>query len=303
MDFKIEKTLAEEFAGFLEEARQYGQAWVTFSAPENKISDNHWQAFTKKLDAFENAEINFPFTRATAINDLLPEIYKIIDQTPEQMQQSVNYYELKTQLADLGYNAPEVADQLREIVSQNDFDHAIVHTRQDSVKFEIEMERNSKGDFELLFNNALLDMGEEVYSHYFKPDVSADEAINFLRNEEKFHWPPDDEPNLDGPLDDDYIYELNYKLQNQNTMNTQNLNYLQKQLLNLGFGEGMNTDLEKHVEAKTPEFTLATTQEYNKQQVDYILHYKFSEKDDRQLFQPVRRFAPGQGHAANLLPQ
>ncbi|MDB5117699.1 MAG: hypothetical protein JWQ79_3191 [Mucilaginibacter sp.] len=200
------------------------------------------------------------------------------------MNQAVNFYELKTQLADLGYSAPEVADQLREIASQGDFDHAIVHIRRDGVKFEIEMERNQKGDFELLFNNALLDMGEEVYSHYFKPDISADDAINFLRNEEKFHWQPDDEPNLDGLLDDDYIYELNYKLQNRNTMNTQNLSYLQKQLLNLGFGENLNADLEKQLNSKALEFTLNTTQEYNKQNVDYTLHYKAGDKDEMYFF-------------------
>ncbi|GAB3917039.1 hypothetical protein [Mucilaginibacter boryungensis] len=57
-------------------------------------------------------------------------------------------------------------------------------------------------------------------------------------------------------------------------MNTQNLSYLQKQLLNLGFGEAMNTELEKNIAANKPEFTLNTTQEYNKQNVDYTLHYK-----------------------------
>jgi hypothetical protein len=200
------------------------------------------------------------------------------------MEQAVNFYELKTQLADLGYNAPEVTDQLREIISQNDFDHAIIHTRQDGVKFEIEVERNTKGDFELLFNNALLDMGEEVYSHYFNPDVSADAIIDFFRNGDRLHYSPDDEPNLDGPLDDDHIYELNYKLQNRKTMNDQNLSYLQKQLLNLGFGEGMNAELEKQIQSKTPEFTLNSTNEYNKQQVDYSLHYKAGEQNDMYFF-------------------
>lgn len=67
-------------------------------------------------------------------------------------------------------------------------------------------------------------------------------------------------------------------------MNDQNLSYLQKQLLNLGFGEKMNAELEKQITAKTPEFTLGTTQEYNKQNVDYTLHYKAGEKDEMYFF-------------------
>lgn len=67
-------------------------------------------------------------------------------------------------------------------------------------------------------------------------------------------------------------------------MNTQNLNYLQKQLLNLGFGEGMNKELEKQVTAQSKEFTLGTTQEYNKQPVNYQLHYKAGEKDSMYFF-------------------
>src|SRR5665213_398316 len=75
----------------------------------------------------------------------------------------------------------------------------------------------------------------------------------------------------------------NYSL-NTNTMNTQNLSYLQKQLLNLGFGEKMNAELEQQIAAKTPEFTLQTTQEYNKQKVGYTLHYRAGDKDDMYFF-------------------
>jgi len=60
-------------------------------------------------------------------------------------------------------------------------------------------------------------------------------------------------------------------------MNTENLSYLQKQLLNLGFGEGMNQELEKKIESKVPEFKLNSTNEYNKQNVDYQLYFKAGE--------------------------
>lgn len=75
----------------------------------------------------------------------------------------------------------------------------------------------------------------------------------------------------------------NYSL-NENHMNTQNLAYLQKQLLNLGFGEGMNQDLEKQIEAKTPEFTLNSTNEYNQQKMDYTLHLKAGSEQKMYFF-------------------
>jgi hypothetical protein len=67
-------------------------------------------------------------------------------------------------------------------------------------------------------------------------------------------------------------------------MNTENLNYLQKQLLNLGFGDKMNADLEKQIKDKKTEFTLDTTQEYNKQHVDYKLHYKAGDNNEMYFF-------------------
>jgi hypothetical protein len=71
---------------------------------------------------------------------------------------------------------------------------------------------------------------------------------------------------------------------NINIMNNENLSYLQKQLLNLGFGEKMNEALEKEIQSKTPEFTLNSTNDYNKQNVDYTLHFKAGEKDEMYFF-------------------
>lgn len=65
-------------------------------------------------------------------------------------------------------------------------------------------------------------------------------------------------------------------------MNTENLSYLQKQLLNMGFGEKLNEELEKNIKSGKKEFTLNTDQEYNRQAVDYLLHYKAG--DDRVFF-------------------
>lgn len=75
----------------------------------------------------------------------------------------------------------------------------------------------------------------------------------------------------------------NYSL-NINTMNTENLSYLQKQLLNLGFGDKMNEELEKQIKAQKPDFTLNASNEYNKQNVDYTLHFKAGEQNEMYFF-------------------
>ncbi|MFI5163323.1 MAG: hypothetical protein ACHQHN_18735 [Sphingobacteriales bacterium] len=67
-------------------------------------------------------------------------------------------------------------------------------------------------------------------------------------------------------------------------MNTENLNYLQKQLLNLGFGEKLNDQLEQKINSKDKEFTLDTNQAYNKSNVGYTLHYKAGEQNEMYFF-------------------
>ncbi len=42
-------------------------------------------------------------------------------------------------------------------------------------------------------------------------------------------------------------------------MNTQNAEFLKKSLLNLGFGDKLNAELDKEMAAKTPEFKLGLT--------------------------------------------
>ena len=67
-------------------------------------------------------------------------------------------------------------------------------------------------------------------------------------------------------------------------MNTQNLSYLQKNLLNLGFGEKLNEDLENQIKVKTPEFTLNTLREYGADQVDYKLHFRRGDENEMYFF-------------------
>lgn len=67
-------------------------------------------------------------------------------------------------------------------------------------------------------------------------------------------------------------------------MNTQNLDFLKKSLLNLGFGEQVNKALEKNIEKELPDFTLVAKHEFNQQQVNYTLHFKAGENKDVYFF-------------------
>jgi hypothetical protein len=67
-------------------------------------------------------------------------------------------------------------------------------------------------------------------------------------------------------------------------MNTQNVEFLKKSLLNLGFGEGLNKELEKAIADKEPEFTLGISHEFNHKRIDYLLNFKAGNQNDMYFF-------------------
>jgi hypothetical protein len=67
-------------------------------------------------------------------------------------------------------------------------------------------------------------------------------------------------------------------------MKTQNLEFLKKSLLNLGFGEQVNAELEKNIEKKEPEFTLTAKHEFNQKNADYALHFKAGDNNEMYFF-------------------
>ena len=67
-------------------------------------------------------------------------------------------------------------------------------------------------------------------------------------------------------------------------MNTENVEYLKRDLLNLGFGDKVNAEMEKLIAARVPEFNLTTEQEYNGKKMDYTLHFKAGEQNEMYFF-------------------
>lgn len=68
-------------------------------------------------------------------------------------------------------------------------------------------------------------------------------------------------------------------------MNKDNLEYLKDRLLNLGFGDKANDELEKQIKKQGDDFSLKIElPQYKDKSVDYELHFKKSDKSDMYFF-------------------
>lgn len=204
------------------------------------------------------------------------------------MNSSINFYELKTQLADLGFSEPPVVEQLRQFVLDNELplpDIGIVKPAgDDQAYFTLFFMRGAQGQYELTcIDCSMDDLTHSGCQHmqYFQPDVTASEAITLLQLDQR-QPATDRDPFL--PLNSKETQKLIISLKTDKIMNTQNLEFLKKSLLNLGFGEQVNKELEKNMDKKVPEFTLPARHEFNQQKADYVLHFKAGENQDMYFF-------------------
>lgn len=67
-------------------------------------------------------------------------------------------------------------------------------------------------------------------------------------------------------------------------MNTENVEYLQKSLFNLGFGEKLHEELKGKILQNVPEFTLKTEANFNREKLEATLHFKRSDSVDKYFF-------------------
>jgi hypothetical protein len=88
-------------------------------------------------------------------------------------------------------------------------------------------------------------------------------------------------------LNGDYVQlvqEKFYQLKKENDMNQDNLEYLKKQLLFTGFGEGLITHLEKKIKEGLPEFTLLASHAFGKDKMEAVLHFSRSKQDGSDMY-------------------
>ena len=72
------------------------------------------------------------------------------------------------------------------------------------------------------------------------------------------------------------------------SMNEKNLAYLEKQLLNLGFGDHMNETMKKHIESERSEFNLQHTFKYNNTDMLVDLSFRRGEQNEMYFFNSYR---------------
>lgn len=76
----------------------------------------------------------------------------------------------------------------------------------------------------------------------------------------------------------------NIHLQNQKDMNEKNLEGLKSNLRNLGFGDGLNEQLEKNIKEQKPEFNLTHQIEYNNRKINFDLSFRAGEQKEMYFF-------------------
>lgn len=211
-----------------------------------------------------------------------------INNSSSRQDTSVNFYELKTQLADLGFNEPTVVDQLREFILNNELGLPDIELTKavdnDQAFFTLFFGRGTQGQYELTCIDCSMDnltIPGCQHMQYFQPDVTAQDAITLLQLDQR---QPKMTRDAFMPLNRTETQQQIYLLKTNMIMNTQNLDFLKKSLLNLGFGEQVNAALEKNINKKVPEFTLAAKHEFNQQKVDYTLHFKGGENQENYFF-------------------
>ncbi|MGF7080373.1 hypothetical protein [Mucilaginibacter sp. UYCu711] len=202
------------------------------------------------------------------------------------MEKAMNFFELKRELADLGFSEPALVDALRQSILNAEYAvisagyRETINDLQFTGWFEFHRDQES-GQYQLeQYQATLYNLDGKAADMLLDKDISKTEALKVLRTE----WARE-EPDLTlyWPMTRQTMSSY-FETLNNNTMNTENLSYLHKQLLNTGFGDKLNDQLEEKIKSKEKEFTLNTTQEYNKQNVDYTLHYKAGDKDEMYFF-------------------
>lgn len=218
------------------------------------------------------------------------------------MGPAINYAGVKDQLRELGFADAGLFDSLWKNIVQ---ERPVIFTascresvNENEFRTWFEYEQNHTGDYQLRHFESLLSIDNKGINRLFQPDITRNEALAVLyKGKNEFDDPlkqysPMNRNSMRYYLEPEGVEKIiNQLLNTQTTMNTENLSYLQKQLLNMGFGEKLNDDLEKNIKSGKKEFTLTTDLEYNKQLVDYNLHYKAG--DDRVFFNKYDASLPG----------
>lgn len=154
------------------------------------------------------------------------------------MNKAINFYELKAELAQLGFRDPGVTDHLRQAIYQDSGEHHL-YTSLGEVAFDLDLIRDGHHRLSFIGYSGSLGAGNSNWQlQSFQPDVPADEAAALLtarasRNSEiaDISLIPIGRPEVA-----DYIESIPVAremamasiISNHETMNVQNLEFLKK---------------------------------------------------------------------------
>ncbi|WP_147322086.1 hypothetical protein [Mucilaginibacter conchicola] len=181
------------------------------------------------------------------------------------------------QLAELGLSSPAVIDELRTQIL-NGPQLFNIRTNEYATDLDIMFDSTLHNGYQILSIEASVPVAGKQNEQMFQllePDVPAIVASELMHL--TILTMPDRDPNY--PMN---LPEVKHHINNlkSNIMNTQNLEFLNKTLLNLGFGEKLNTLLEKNISENKPEFALLTSQTYDQKDVAYALHFKAGSENE-----------------------
>jgi len=197
------------------------------------------------------------------------------------MEDEENFDELIGKLDSLGINTKDISGTIWRAIQQEVSLKAIsYHDQQSRIVLDIGLDESyqtSLFDYSVYYPTA----DEKSHVQTFDTDVPLSDAKKLIELRI--------EKNIEEPLDpykpmSQREVEQELKTLNQNVMNTQNAEFLKKSLLNLGFGEKLNAELDKEMAAKTPEFKLGLQHEFNQKTVAYTLHFKAGDNKDMYFF-------------------
>ena len=197
------------------------------------------------------------------------------------MDKAINFYELKSELSGPGFRQPDVVDALRQaIFLDRDEEQLTTHIRE--VGFNLHFIRDDYDRLSFIGYSASVGAGSDSWKmQSFHTGVPVEDAITLLNG--RVEKMPHEEMICLIPISK-WETQEEIQLLNINVMNTQNLEFLKKSLLNLGFGEQVNKELEKNIEQKVPEFNLTAQHEFNQKKIDYTLHFKAGENQEMYFF-------------------
>lgn len=197
------------------------------------------------------------------------------------MDKAINFYELKSELAGTGFRDPGVVDALRQaIFTEEGTVELSAHIGH--AGFNLHLVRDEHNRLSFIGYSGSIGAGTDHWKmQSFHVNVPAGDAIALLDG--RAAKMPEEEHICLIPID---VWETRKQIEHlkTNIMNTQNLEFLKKSLLNLGFGDKVNKELEQKIGKQTPEFVLNAKHEFNQKPVDYQLHFKAGESDGMYFF-------------------